>query len=137
MFTNVIVGLKEGVPHEPLLDLVAKATGPGARVHVVTYVTVDTGRDDVPSRLERAEAHVASVAQQLDGEQLEVTSTVSVIATSAGGELVDLAEERGADLLVVGLAKRTRVGKALVGSDAQRILLNADCAVLSTRIPSA
>jgi nucleotide-binding universal stress UspA family protein len=59
-----------------------------------------------------------------------------VAGVSPGGELVQIAERVGADLVVIGLAKRTRVGKALLGSDAQRVLLSAACPVLSLRLPA-
>jgi signal transduction histidine kinase len=47
--------------------------------------------------------------------------------------LRDHAEEVGADLVVVGLQRRSPVGKALLGSNAQRILLGATCPVLAVR----
>ena len=38
-----------------------------------------------------------------------------------------------AELVVVGLQRRSPVGKALLGSNAQRIILGASCAVLAVR----
>ena len=48
-------------------------------------------------------------------------------------EVVDLAEELGAELIVIGLRRRTAVGKFLLGSTAQRILMEAPCAVLAVK----
>ena len=48
-------------------------------------------------------------------------------------EVVDLAEEVGAELVVIGLRRRTAVGKFLLGSTAQRILMHAPCAVLAVK----
>lgn len=48
-------------------------------------------------------------------------------------EVVDLAEEVGAELIVIGLRRRTAVGKFLLGSTAQRILMHAQCAVLAVK----
>jgi nucleotide-binding universal stress UspA family protein len=47
--------------------------------------------------------------------------------------VLGVAEEVGAELLVVGLHRRSPVGKALLGSNAQQILLNARCPVLAVR----
>ena len=48
-------------------------------------------------------------------------------------EVVDLAEELGAELIVIGMRHRTAVGKFLLGSTAQRILMDAPCPVLTVR----
>jgi nucleotide-binding universal stress UspA family protein len=45
----------------------------------------------------------------------------------------EVAEETGAELVVIGLRRRTPVGKLLLGSNAQRILLDAPCAVLAVK----
>jgi nucleotide-binding universal stress UspA family protein len=44
--------------------------------------------------------------------------------------LLDLAEEVDASLLVIGSRKRTRVGKLILGSVVQRVLLDAEIPVL-------
>ena len=49
-------------------------------------------------------------------------------------EVVDLADEVGAELIVIGLRRRTAVGKFLIGSTAQRILMDAHCAVLAVKV---
>ena len=48
-------------------------------------------------------------------------------------EVVELAEEVGAELIVIGMRHRTAVGKFLLGSTAQRILLDAPCPVLAVK----
>ena len=51
-------------------------------------------------------------------------------------EVVELAEEVGAELIVIGMRHRTAVGKFLLGSTAQRILLDAPCPVLAVKADS-
>ena len=48
-------------------------------------------------------------------------------------ELIRAAQETDAELIVVGLRHRTAVGKLLLGSYAQRVLLEADCPVLAVK----
>jgi nucleotide-binding universal stress UspA family protein len=50
-------------------------------------------------------------------------------------DLAAVVEETGAELLVIGLRKRSAVGKLLMGSAAQRILLDVDCPVLAVKNP--
>lgn len=47
-----------------------------------------------------------------------------------GTSLVDLTAEIGADLLVIGARRRTPIGKFLLGSTVQRVVLDSPVAVL-------
>ncbi|ANC29987.1 universal stress protein [Isoptericola dokdonensis] len=48
-------------------------------------------------------------------------------------DLVRTAAESGAELIVIGLRRRSPVGKLILGSGAQRILLDAPCPVLAVK----
>ncbi len=48
-------------------------------------------------------------------------------------EVLRVAQETDASVIVIGLRKRSPVGKLLMGSSAQRILLDADRPVLSVK----
>jgi nucleotide-binding universal stress UspA family protein len=54
---------------------------------------------------------------------------------SVAEEILSVAEEKNAELIVVGLHRRSPVGKALLGSNAQRVLLSSTCPVLAVRHP--
>jgi nucleotide-binding universal stress UspA family protein len=49
-------------------------------------------------------------------------------------DLISVAEENDAELIVIGLRRRTPVGKLILGSNAQRILLDAPCPVLAVKV---
>ncbi|MFW3168408.1 universal stress protein [Geodermatophilus sp. CPCC 206100] len=57
------------------------------------------------------------------------------IGRDVAEELAAAVEETGAELLVIGLRRRSAVGKLLMGSAAQRILLDVDCPVLAVKTP--
>src|SRR5690606_17081686 len=48
-------------------------------------------------------------------------------------DLVSAAERASAELIVIGLRRRSPVGKLILGSNAQRILLDAPCPVLAVK----
>lgn len=48
-------------------------------------------------------------------------------------DLIQAAADEDADLIVIGIRRRSPVGKLILGSNAQDILLNADCAVLAVK----
>lgn len=47
--------------------------------------------------------------------------------------LLESCQNHEADLVVIGLPKRSKVGKLLLGSTAQRVLMQAECDILSVR----
>jgi nucleotide-binding universal stress UspA family protein len=52
---------------------------------------------------------------------------------SPAEDLVEVASEEQADLIVIGMRRRSRTGKLLLGSNAQEILLDANCPVLAVK----
>jgi nucleotide-binding universal stress UspA family protein len=89
----------------------------------------------VPSHSERRQQEgreaVARTTAQLRQEGIDAEGVV--LAGEADEVIVKLAEEKGADLIVVGTHGRTGFGKVLVGSVSERVIGKAKCAVLVAR----
>ena len=67
-------------------------------------------------------------------EESGIDVTVRRDATADTAHLVvDVAKETDASLVVVGIRPRSPVGKAVIGSVAQRIVLDAPCPVLAVK----
>jgi nucleotide-binding universal stress UspA family protein len=57
------------------------------------------------------------------------TEMISVLAASVGEGVHDVAQDRSADLIVIGSCHRSAVGRALIGDDTQSVLHHAPCTV--------
>lgn len=58
---------------------------------------------------------------------------VKAASSNVAESILEIAEEHGAETIVLGLRKRSRVGKLILGSVAQRVLMEADTSVLVVR----
>jgi nucleotide-binding universal stress UspA family protein len=52
---------------------------------------------------------------------------------SPAEDLKKVVSEENADMIAIGIRPRSRTGKLLMGSDAQEILLSADCPVIAVK----
>lgn len=86
---------------------------------------------------ERFEAELAQVREQLDAAGVDHEVRNIVQGNEPAEDLIEVAEEVGADFIVIGLRRRTPVGKLILGSNAQRILLDAACPVLAVKAGDA
>jgi nucleotide-binding universal stress UspA family protein len=56
-----------------------------------------------------------------------------VVGNDPTDDLASVINETSAELLVIGLRRRSAVGKFVMGSNAQRILLEIDCPILAVK----
>lgn len=109
---------------------------------LLLVVFVASPHDDQASRsyttdLEAAHARGEAVAAPLVEEGLAVTVRAPVGPAAPSEAILQVADEDHADLIVIGLRRRSRVGKLVVGSNAQDVLLGADAAVLGVKAPAS
>jgi len=73
------------------------------------------------------------VASRLDGSGLRYEVRQTSRGRDVAEDIIGAAESGAAELIVIGLRRRSPVGKLLLGSNAQRILLDAPCPVLAVK----
>jgi nucleotide-binding universal stress UspA family protein len=89
-------------------------------------------RDDIDEvrryreEFERLEAQLAEVGVSYRLKEF-------VRGNAPAEDLLQVATDEDADLIVLGLRRRSPVGKLVLGSNAQQVLLNADCPVLTVK----
>ena len=71
--------------------------------------------------------------QRLAGRRATTRSCTRCAGRDASEEILAVAREHRAELVVIGLRRRSPVGKLLMGSTAQRVLLDAACPVLAVK----
>lgn len=108
-----------------------------AQLRATTLVVVSSHRGGTEFDGEdslRVDAQNEEVSRRLEQAGVDFEVRTLVRGFEPAEDLISLAEATGADLIVIGLRRRSPVGKLLLGSNAQRILLDAPCAVLAVKV---
>ena len=125
----------------------AGSAGGRTRVIVVGYSLKPEGRAALARGLDEARARgaevvvvhtvvdgeVADLRAELDASGVPYEVKEAADALDPAEDLITTAEARAAEFIVIGLRKRSPVGKLLLGSNSQRILLEATCPVLAVK----
>ena len=81
----------------------------------------------------KAEREMARIGARLEESGVEHELRQLVRGFEPAEDLISIAEAADAELIVIGLRRRSPVGKLILGSNAQRILLDAKCPVLAVK----
>lgn len=104
-----------------------------ARLRAVPVVVVLSGRpDETPERRAELEQGLQQVRDELAAAGVEHDVRL-LTGGDVADDLISTAEEIGAQLVVLGLRRRSPVGKLILGSNAQRVLFDAPCPVLTVK----
>jgi nucleotide-binding universal stress UspA family protein len=80
---------------------------------------------------------MAAIRGELEAAGLGFEMRQLVRGMDVAEDLIAVAEESGAEMIVIGLRRRSPVGKLILGSNAQTILLDAPCPVLAVKADEA
>jgi len=108
-----------------------------ARLRNASLIVVNShrgGRDFDADDSTRVDADLAALDAKLRASGLAYDVRQLVRGFEPAEDLISIAESSEADLIVIGLRRRTPVGKLILGSNAQRILLDAPCPVLAVKV---
>jgi nucleotide-binding universal stress UspA family protein len=129
----VVVGYVPKPEGEAAVDQgIAEARLRGAELIVVNSHRGGRDYDDETSTRSEQDFSVLEAKLKASGLTYDVRQLVRGFEPAE--DLISIAESNGAELIVIGLRRRTPVGKLILGSNAQRILLDAPCPVLAVKV---
>lgn len=131
MFQNAVVGVDGRQGGRDAVALASALVGQGAKItllhvhdgllrptHAATPALVEEERQQARRLLEQESAAAGISAELMEVESLR-----------PGRALHELAEQQGADLIVVGSCRHSALGRAMLGNDTRAALNGAPCAV--------
>ena len=129
---KILVGYNGSDPSKRALELAGcYAKRAAAAVHVMT--SMEGGSGERPDDIQKVKHGLKEARNFLESEGIACEISELARGLSPGEDLVRYAEENRIDHIFIGIEKRSRVGKLILGSTAQYIILNAPCPVTTVK----
>lgn len=83
--------------------------------------------------LEKVEKQLAYAKETVEADGIACETHILVRGLTPGEDIVEFAIDRKVDEVIIGIEKKSKVGKLLFGSNAQYIILESPCPVVSVK----
>jgi nucleotide-binding universal stress UspA family protein len=100
-----------------------------AKLYVIS--SSEGGKGEDPEKIGRIRMELEQIEADLTQEGIQVEVEELVRGLSPGEDIVTFAEENDVDQVYVGIRKKSRTSKLILGSTAQFIILKCKCPVTS------
>jgi nucleotide-binding universal stress UspA family protein len=100
---------------------------------VIVITSMEGGRSEKPEEIARVNQELKRVEQQLQEAVIPHEVHEMARGLSPGEDIVIFAEENDIDQIFVGIEKKSKTRKLLLGSTAQYIILKANCPVTTVK----
>ena len=103
----------------------------GAKVFIIT--SMEGGDRETQEQIRKAEKDLEKAQRFIEEKGLECETHQVVHGNSPGEDIVWYARDNAVDLIYVGIQKKSKTQKILMGSNAQYVILKAPCPVTTVK----
>ncbi len=129
---KILVGYDGSNSAREALQLALKhAKAFGAEVEVVTSMM--KGSESQREEIQNAEGGLSYAEELLKEHGIDCSTHLLIRGLSPGEDIVRFAEEKKVDEIIMGVRRRSKVSKLLMGSTAQYVILKAPCPVVTVK----
>ena len=101
--------------------------------HLILVASLVGGTKENIEEIHAFEKGLRLAHQRATKNEVECEKHLLMRGNQPGEDLVGFAKEKSAHLLVIGVKKRSKVGKLMFGSTAQYVILESECPVLAVK----
>ncbi len=131
---KIVVGFRGTEEGKAALEwAIQQASGCDAEILVVHSLRGGSGPAAETDQVWAAREELEEAERRLTEAGVSYTIRKYMRGKSPAEDLNDAVAKEAADMIVIGIRRRSRAGKLLLGSDAQEILLEANCPVVAVK----
>ena len=129
---KILVGYDDSKVADDVIKLAHKhAKAFKADIYIVT--SLEQGPALKKEDIDKAESKLEKLRTPFKVDDIPCETQVSVSYQSPGEDLVNYAKDNNIDEIIVGVRRRSKVGKLVFGSTAQYVILEAPCEVVAVK----
>ena len=129
---KILVGYDGSNSAKDALDLAKKhAAAFDAQVIIIRSLTGGSVTHAV--EVQHATEDLETAKKMFDEGGIQCETKLLVRGMTPGEDIVDYAKEKAIDEIIIGIKRRSKVGKLLFGSNAQYIIIKAPCPVVTVK----
>ncbi len=127
-----MVGYDGGPASKKALELACThAKASDALVYLIT--STEGGATETPEQIKEVEDRLQQAKDILLKEQVQCETIQLARGLSPGEDMVQFARDNSIDVIFMGIEKKSRTRKILLGSTAQYVILKGPCPVTTTK----
>lgn len=100
---------------------------------VIIVTSMEKGTEAQQRQIEEAERGLEWAKSMFTEKKIECRTHLLIRGLAPGEDILEFARENGVGEIVVGVKRRSKVGKLLMGSTAQYVILQAPCPVVTVK----
>ncbi len=129
---KILVGLDGSNSSKEALKLAKEhAKTFNATIELVT--SMEKGTETQQKEIEQDEHDLENEKKLLEKDGISCQTHLLIRGMTPGEDIVEFAEQNEVDEIVIGVRRRSKVGKLVFGSTAQYVILNAHCPVVTVK----
>jgi len=129
---KIMVGYDGSNAAKNALNL-AKMHAKAFRAKVYILTSMIKGSEKQLEEIRNTEHELEYIKAQLEEDKIPCEIHLLIRGLTPGDDLVQFAKDHGADEIIVGVEKKSKVGKFVFGSNAQYVILEAHCPVVTVK----
>ena len=129
---KILVGFDGSKVADDVIKLAHKhAKAFEAEVHIMTSMEQSAGLKK--EEIDKAESKLEKLGTSFKADEISCQIHASVSYQSPGEDLVKFAKDNQVDQIMIGVRRRSKVGKLVFGSTAQYVILESPCPVVAVK----
>lgn len=113
--------------------VLAKKHAKAFEAKVFVLSSLEKGNEDQLPKIEQAERDLEYAKNFFEKDNIPCETHLLIRGLSPGEDLIEFANENEIDEIIVGVKRRSNVGKLIFGSNARYVIMEANCPVVTIK----